>query len=191
MKNKPRPKKCKFCGEKFQPERPLQPCCTIKCAIALTHKQHDDKNKRDKIERDRLKTKQLRPRNNWFARLQILVNQWVRYRDRLEPCCTCGTTNQNIKYDAGHFHTKKARPDIRFELTNIHKQCSVKCNQHGSGMRKEYSEFIVEKYGKDHLDWLNSPQPSLKEVFPNWQDIENEIKKYRLFLRSVGVKPNI
>ena len=115
----------------------------------------------------------------------------MRYRDRNEPCCTCGTTNPNIKYDAGHFHTKKARPDIRFELKNIHKQCSQNCNVYGSGRRNEYEKFIAKKYGQNQVDKLARVGPSLKEQFPNWQDIEAEIVRYRKLLRSVGVKPNI
>ena len=132
--------------------------------------------------------KKARTRTEWFKILQKVVNQWVRYRDRNEPCCTCGTTN-DIKYDAGHFYTVAARPDIRFELTNIHRQCSMKCNQHGSGMRAEYKVFIVEKYGQDHLDWLESEKAGLKTQFPHWSDIEAEITKYRAMLRAVGITP--
>tara|TARA_R110002126_G_C10262775_1_gene483221 strand:+ start:211 stop:714 length:504 start_codon:yes stop_codon:yes gene_type:complete len=132
--------------------------------------------------------KEIRTRTDWFKILQKVVNQWVKYRDQNKPCCTCGTTN-DIKYDAGHFYTVAARPDIRFELTNIHRQCSMKCNQRGSGMRAEYKVFIVEKYGEDHLDWLESEKAGLKTQFPHWSDIEEEISKYRAMLRTVGITP--
>jgi hypothetical protein len=130
-------------------------------------------------------------RTEWYDKLQTLVNQYVKYRDRNEPCCTCGTTNPNIKYDAGHFFTRAARPDIRFELTNNHRQCSVKCNQHGSGMRAEYTQFIINKYGADHLEWLETEGTPLKEQFPSWEDIEKEIIRYRKLLRSYGIRPHI
>jgi hypothetical protein len=125
--------------------------------------------------------KELRTRTQWYDLLQVEVNKLVRIRDINEPCCTCGTTNPNIKYDAGHCFTRAARPDIRFELTNIHKQCSVKCNQHGSGMRHEYQLFISGKYGAGELKWLKdeSEHDSLKKQFPHWTDIEKEIKRYR------------
>ncbi|WP_428615777.1 recombination protein NinG [Pseudoalteromonas sp.] len=136
--------------------------------------------------------KELRSRSDWLDTLQKLVNQYVtKVRDVNKPCCTCGTANPNIKYDAGHFFTRAARPDIRFELTNLHRQCSVNCNQYGSGMRKEYAEFIVNTYGQEHLDWLTdeSQHKSLKEQFPHWSDIEKEIMRYRKLLRDNGIKP--
>jgi len=130
-------------------------------------------------------------RSQWYDRLQTLVNQYVtKVRDVGKPCCTCGTTN-NIKYDAGHLFTRKARPDIRFDLFNIHKQCSVNCNQHGAGMRHEYKRFIVDTYGPLELMRLERVGKSLKEQFPTWCDIELEIIRYRAILRDNGVKPNV
>ena len=130
-------------------------------------------------------------RSQWYNRLQTLVNQYVLHvRDVGKPCCTCGTTN-NIKYDCGHCFTKKARPDIRFDLSNLAKQCSIQCNVHGSGMRHEYKLFIVDTYGPLELMRLERVGRPLKEQFPNWQDIEKEIIRYRAILRSNGVRPNV
>lgn len=123
--------------------------------------------KTDKAERKttRERKKELMSRAQWYDKLQTLVNQYVRLvRDIGKPCCTCGTTNPNIKYDAGHFFTRAARSDIRFELTNIHKQCSVRCNQHGSGMRNEHEKFIIDKYGQNHLDWLEVRKDDLNSI---------------------------
>jgi hypothetical protein len=145
------------------------------------------------IERVRVKErkKELMTRSQWYDRLQRLVNQYVRLvRDVNAPCCTCGTTNPNIKYDAGHFFTRASRPDIRFDLSNLHKQCSVRCNQHGSGMRNEYEKFIIERYGQVELDRLVLVGKPLKERFPNWQDIEAEIIRYRKLLRENGITPS-
>ena len=129
--------------------------------------------------RHKKKLKELRTRTEWYNLLQVEVNKHVRLRDINEPCCTCGTTNPAIKYDAGHCFTRAARPDLRFNLTNIHKQCSVKCNQHGSGMRHEYQLFITSKYGPNHFEWLNSYHRPLSKEFPHWSDIEKEIQRYR------------
>lgn len=152
-------------------------------------RKNDKKSKTKEKREDKQKLKALMSRAKWYSKHQALVNQWVRYRDRGEPCCTCGTTGDTIKYDAGHMFTTAARPDIRFELTNIHKQCSVNCNQHGSGMRLEYEKFIIRKYGQKHLDWLMLEKEGLKYQFPNWQDIEAEMVRYRGMLREVGIKP--
>ena len=58
-------------------------------------------------------------------------------------------------------------------------------------MRAEYRDFIKRKYGKEHLNWLESVSnhKSLKEVFPHWSDIEKEIVKIRKEIRALGFKP--
>lgn len=197
MANKKR--RCLLCKEYFIADEMIKipaGCNIIRWFCGVDHAAEYAKNRHYKQQKASFKAqktkkrKELRKRSYWYRRLQTLVNQYVRWRDRNEPCCTCGTTNPNIKYDAGHFHTKKARPDIRFELTNIHKQCSRNCNVLGSGMRNEYEKFIIEKYGSDHVEYLSKVRYPLKEQFPTWQDIEAEIVRYRELLRSVGIKPN-
>lgn len=193
MANKSR--RCTYCKEyKLATDGVKHPAgffCNFDHAIKYANK----KTTKTKQKKERAETKQrkkeLMTRSQWYDRLQKLVNQYItKVRDINEPCCTCGTSNPSIKYDAGHFFTRAARSDIRFELTNIHKQCSVRCNQHGSGMRNEHEKFIIEKYGQDHLDWLILEKPPLKEQFPNWQDIESEILRYRKLLRENGITPN-
>jgi hypothetical protein len=152
-----------------------------------------DRVKTEKAERTKHKAEKerVKRRSEWLDNLQTLVNQWVVHvRDKDEPCCTCGKTKQNIKYDAGHMISRGSSPELRFELTNIHKQCSIECNVHGSGKRKEYELFIIKKYGQAHLDWLLGPQKSLKEQFPHYTDIKSEIQRFRKLLRQAGLKPN-
>ena len=155
----------------------------------------DNKSKGYEIKRklqkkkDVVRKKELMTRNDWYKRLERLVNQYVKHvKEKDQPCCTCGAINKKI--DAGHYLSVGSNPDLRFELTNIHNQCSVNCNQIGSGMRPEYNEYIKERYGDDHYDWLNGPHKTLKEIFPTWQDIEIEIIRYRKLLRDNGLTPN-
>ena len=179
--------KCKGCGKKCEPSGVVT-LCSYECARIVAEKA-DKKVKQEKLRKAKAvkkafkaRTRELKEkaktRAEWFADLQKEVNAYVRYRDKDEPCCTCGTRN-DIKYDAGHYRSRGACKELRFELTNIHKQCSVRCNQHGSGMRAEYRDFIIRKYGADHLAWLDGPHPSLKEQFPTIDDIRAEIARYR------------
>ena len=138
----------------------------------------------------RQRRKEVRPMSEWHDHLQSVVNQWVVHvRDKNKPCCTCGTENPNIVYAAGHYRSRGSCPELRFELTNIHKQCNVQCNQIKSGARCEYRAFIAYNYGSDHLNWLDGPHKPLKEQFENWQEVEQEIKHYRKLLREAGIKP--
>jgi hypothetical protein len=174
------------------------------CVIAFTQKAQNrarvkqqakvkrgikDRQKADRA-KHRADKERVKSMAEWFCQLQKLVNQYVVHaRDKNAPCCTCGTTNP-IKYDAGHYRSRGACKELRFELTNIHKQCSVRCNQHGSGMRAEYREFITRKYGADRLEWLDGPHPLLKDQFPHYEDVKKEILRYRRLLRDNGVRPN-
>lgn len=195
---KPRAKKCKVCGEKFQPERHMQPCCSVKCAIAKVNKDKELNHKKElaifrKKEREsklaNKKKKNEYNRKDRLDKLQQVVNQYVlNVRDKGMPCCTCGKSSNSVKYDAGHYRSRGACPELRFELTNIHKQCSINCNGWGSGMRSEYREFIKFKYGPDHLEWLDGKHSPLKETLPDDEAIESELKRYRQLIRAAGLK---
>jgi hypothetical protein len=196
-------KACRYCKEYKQAHTmvkvPLGVFCAWGCAIAHGKALAEKKKvKAVKVKIKELKAqhtlnkKIVRRRSHWYATLQTLVNQWItKVRDVDEACCTCGTRSPYIKYDAGHFFTVAARPDIQFNPMNIHKQCSQKCNVYGSGMRLEYERFIIARYGQKGLDKLTLQGPALKEQFPAWQDIESEIVRYRKILRDAGIKPYI
>ena len=111
--------------------------------------------KAEKVKR-KAKKKELITRSSWYQKLQRVVNQYIKWRDRDKACCTCGTCGDHLKYDAGHYIAVGSNMDLRFELTNIHLQCSVKCNVFGRGMPVEYGEFIKAMYGEGHYHWLHT-----------------------------------
>ncbi len=153
------------------------------------------KRKAKEVKRqDTKKKKELTTRSQWYSRLQALVNQFTtKVRDVNKGCYTCGKTN-DVKYDAGHrYHAGRGGGDRRrFVLENLHKQCSVQCNQHGGGMPVEYDKALDVEYGEGFAEYLKceANYPTLKEQFPTWQDIEAEIIRYRQLLRDNGIKPN-
>lgn len=202
-------RKCKGCGEYFAADEmvkvPAGVFCSKSHAIEWALKESEkakekrkskaakDTKKEIKRDRMRLKARKLElNRTSHLDKLQKLVNQYVLHvRDKDKPCCTCGKTSHAVQYAAGHYRARGACPELRFELFNIHKQCNVNCNVHGSGMRSEYREFIIETYGQDKLDWLDGKHLKLKEQLPDAEAIESEIKRYRKLLRGNGLKPNV
>ena len=153
----------------------------FKAKVNREKKARGKKSRADKL--------RVRTRSEWYEILQNLVNQYVLHvRDKGKPCFTCGTTN-DIKYDAGHYRSVGSCMPLRFELTNIHKQCSVQCNGHKSSNRAEYIPAIIAKYGNAHLDWLDGPHPLLKDQFPHVDDINAEILRCRKLLKDNGLKP--
>lgn len=192
-------KKCVNCKERKRNEEMLQTpnkqwFCDSRCIAQYANKKYQTKKVKEQRSKDKKKLKELEPRTKKFNRLQRLVNQYVvQVRDINKPCYTCGAENPNIKYDAGHrYHAGRGGGDRRrFVLENIHKQCSVNCNQYGGGMPVQYDDALNKEYGEGFSEHLKcvSNYPELKELFPTWQDIESEIARYRKLLRDNGVKP--
>lgn len=198
--------KCKECGDFEYRDKivktPYGKFCSVDHAYLFAQDKLNKakerklaKARQSQVKKDKVRIKELMSRSQWYKKLQSLVNQWILHvRDFGKPCYTCGTTKQNIKYDAGHrHHAGRGGGDRRrFILENIHKQCSVQCNQYGSGKPKEYDLSLDEEYGEGFSKKLSciSNYPELKEQFPTWQDIENEIIRYRKLLRENGLTPN-
>jgi len=141
-------KMCKTCREKFQPDRMMQPCCSVKCALALVKVQKAKQRMRD----DREAKQRLKPRSKWLKECQATFNKYIRLRDEGFPCISCNRHHDG-QYHAGHFYTTSARPDLRFHPDNCFKQCSP-CNTHLSGNIHEYRPNLEEKIGKERLDAL-------------------------------------
>jgi len=177
--------------------------CSVDCGYSIAKAKQQEKAKRDnsaavkqakaaiaeRKKADRA-VKLEYSRTKRLDKLQNLVNRWVvQVRDKDKGCYTCGTTNESIKYDAGHLFTRGARSDIRYELLNIHKQCSQNCNVWGAGMRNEYEKRFINDYGQAAFDELQTQRVSLKEQFPGAESIESAIKSWRKKLRDAGVEP--
>jgi len=187
-------RKCRHCGEYGKPEDmalvPLGAFCDFSHAseYGIANKAKG----KVKIERDqrrelRARKEKIKTRAAWYKDLQTEVNRWILIRDKDKPCFTCGKTS-DVKYDAGHrFHAGRGGGDRRrFVERNIHKQCSVNCNQHGGGMPVEYDKALDREYGEGAADWLGCEAnfPTLKELFPTTEDIKAEIARYRNLIRE-------
>lgn len=146
-------KKCTACGEKYQPMNTLQKACSPSCAISLV-----EFTKRKEFKQ---KTRQMRQKLNdndrgyQLKRAQAAFNKFIRLRDRHEPCISCGRHHEG-QYQAGHYKTVGAYPELRFEELNCHKQCAP-CNNHKSGDIANYRVRLAEKIGVDKVEWLEGP----------------------------------
>ena len=157
----PRRKRCPECRVMFVPARNGQAVCgEIECAIAhgqsekgraIAGKALAEVGRRDiKVRKEALKS-----RADHMKDTQKAFNAWVRERDALLPCISCGRHHEG-KYDAGHYRTVKSNPALRFEPLNCHKQC-VPCNQHLSGNIVNYRIELVKRIGAEAVEWLEGP----------------------------------
>jgi hypothetical protein len=189
-------RKCKSCGEYVRAYviTPKGVFCNIDSAVKYSYANKSkgaEIQRKEQKKKDIVRKKELLTRSQWYQKLQTVVNKYVRFRDKDKSCCSCGACGEHLKYDAGHYIAVGSNMDLRFELTNIHLQCSVKCNQFGRGMPVEYGEFIKAIYGVGHYHWLHTnylchkPHPTLKELFPTHHNIELEIIRYKQKIKDL------
>lgn len=175
----PKQKTCRNteCGAKFVPDRPLQIACGIRCALAIDvakkAKDSRQQDRKDRAERKAAKEK-LKTKADHAKETQQAVNEFIRLRDANEPCISCGRDHAGA-YHAGHYRSTKAAPELRFEPRNIHKQCAP-CNTHLSGNLVEYRIRLIQKIGKDAVDWLEGPHEPKRYTIPELQAIKAEYR---------------
>jgi hypothetical protein len=111
----------------------MQKACGWECAQKLAEKlreRRDLTERRADLQKSKAKLADLKPLSHWLSLTQDVVNAYVRLRDAHLPCVSCGATSA-ATWDAGHFYSRGARPNLRFEPLNIAKQCR-KCNHYTS-----------------------------------------------------------
>ena len=153
-----RKKKCKICKKKFDPWNSLQKVCSPECAVILARS--DIKKKEDREHRE-AKRKLNDTIKIWKPKAQKAFNEYVRERDKYEPCISCNTTNptqyfRGGSWDCGHYRSVGACPELRFEEKNAYKQCK-RCNSHMSSNHVEYRINLIKKFGIELVEWLEGP----------------------------------
>lgn len=188
----PKPKKCRvaLCGASFVPARIGQAVCSPACAL-IDGPRHAPKARKALIEIDRKEIKarkeKLKSRADHLREAQAAVNEYVRLRDAHLPCISCDSApNDNdlmtgSRWDAGHYRSVGACPELRFEPLNIHRQC-VKCNRNLSGNAVEYRMRLVLRIGAEKVAWLEGLHPPCKYTV---EEIKAIKAKYRAKTREL------
>ncbi len=148
-------KTCKVCKIEFHPQKMGQKVCGPECAISLAVSERCKAEKVAQV-KDRRETKakltKLKSKAQWAREAQSAFNSYIRARDAKEPCISCGR-HHGGQYHAGHYLSVGARPELRFEESNVHRQCAP-CNTHLSGNVVSYRIALVRKLGLQAVDWL-------------------------------------
>ena len=150
-------KTCK-CGKEFTPRSSTHRVCSPKCAIKAV-KEHD-KTRREAV----------KPRSKWLQEAQSAVNAWIRARDAYRPCVSCARFHDG-QWHAGHYLSTGARPELRFDPNNIHKQCQP-CNTHLHGNLVMYRAELIRRIGLHEVDRLEGPHPPQKWTVDQLKEIK-------------------
>ena len=104
------------------------------------------------------KVKKVRSIKNIKKQLWGLISQYIRMKysnlDGLCFCFTCGKPHYWKDMECGHFIHGKDKPTGYMEM-NLHPQDTY-CNKYLSGNHKVYREKLIEKYGKEKVEEMES-----------------------------------
>ena len=171
--------KCKICGGEYVKRSITHRACSVECAIALSD-QNKIKKKlaSEKASRALFRQRKLAAKKpaKWRAEAQDAVNAWIRWRDRFDGCISCGRTDATV-WNAGHFLTVGAHPELRYHESNINKQCARPCNKDKGGNLILYRQALIEKIGIDRVEWLEGPHEPQKYTVDDLIRIKTEYTK--------------
>ena len=194
MKRKPRCSICKKAEGIYRAGEGFKRFCGAECGaiLALQIKAKRDAAKVKEVNKEYKKSKAaLMTVSDWTKKAQTLAfNPYIRLRDINEPCISCGRYDHEIdekltggKWDAGHYLSRGASLELRFNPLNCHKQCKS-CNA-GSGkfskksrtVGEDYTINLILKIGQNQVDWLNGPHSSKKYTIENLKTIQKWFKR--------------
>ena len=140
--------------------------------------------KAKKIEKaiDKKQREKLKPISKWQAEAQAAVNAFVRQRDHLLPCISCGRMHEG-QWHAGHYRSRGAAKHLALEPGNIFKQC-YPCNVELHGNLIAYRSGFIARAGLAAVEAIesdNTPRhhsiDDLKAIKALYVELTKQMKK--------------
>lgn len=172
-----RTSKCKVCRAPYA-KRSIQHkvCGKVECAVEFARREREKRERKELRQRK----EQAKSRADLTREAQAAFNKFIRLRDANEPCISCGRHHQG-QYHAGHYLSTGARPELRFDEANCHRQCAP-CNNHLSGNIALYRVALIKKIGLAEVERLEGPHPSKKYTAEELREIKLEYTRKAKFL---------
>jgi hypothetical protein len=173
-----KPKKCKHCKQPFKPIRFNQKYCLddecIKVWVTLEREKAWKKTKQKK-------KAELMTLQDWIKIAQTHFNNYIRERDKGQPCISCQKPAK--KENAGHYHNANNHWAVRFDEDNVHLQCEY-CNTSLSANLINYRINLLVKIGAKRLNELDKKAndtrkftiPEVKELIEVYKEKQKELK---------------
>ena len=201
---KPKRKRCKQCGEPFQPYLTTATTCSYQCAIKYTS---DPGNRKMVIEKakkdDRKETKsKLRQSNReslkWqhdatqkaFNKMRVLQEKlWFKERGLEPECISCGKTNMD--WCCGHFKTRGSQRELAYDEKNTYLQCNRYCNKglsgniNGNKTTRGYIQGLKDRFGDKKADEIIEYVERVRVKKWTWQELEEMRKGFNAEIRKL------
>jgi hypothetical protein len=155
-----------------------------------------EREKRREIRAAKVK---LRTVSDWTKLAQAEFNRFIRLRDRLLPCVSCGGLPEQVAltggaWDCGHYRSVGAAPELRFDEQNAHKQCKS-CNggkfrgyvvspDRQETVRRMYRATLMGRIGPAALERLEGPHEPKRYRIEDLIAIRDEYRRKTKALRE-------
>tara|TARA_R110000772_G_scaffold35637_4_gene85770 strand:+ start:6376 stop:7068 length:693 start_codon:yes stop_codon:yes gene_type:complete len=138
------------------------------------------KAKKTVATQERKKNTEARSLNqDWSKKLQTEINKIVRTIDK---GLTCLARKYRGQMHAGHVYARGGNSTIKYNLHNIHRQCSQSNrNQNDDGLLRE---GLVNEYGQSYMDFISELRRTPSLTFNN-VEYRELTEKARVVLKSL------
>lgn len=147
---------CPSCSVPFEPRKHFNSTIKSKYCDLCTKTRQALKNleriKKEDKKRLNDKKKELLTLSDHLKLTQMVVNKYIRLRDKDELCISCGKKINGVEH-ASHYLSSGGHSNIRFHEDNIWKSC-YKCNVMLSGNPTSYRIRLIKKIGVERVEWL-------------------------------------
>jgi hypothetical protein len=153
---KPRPKKCKACGQSFQPWSSTAVCCSWECAhnhVVAKRQKEEQQAEKEARKAIRVAKEAAKKPSKLKAEAWTAFSAYVRTRDEGKRCISCETIlvkrgAPGGDYDAGHFRAKGGAKHLEFDERNVHGQCKY-CNRRLGGNYANQEPELIRRIGME------------------------------------------
>jgi len=145
--------RCSICRAEFE-KRSMS---AKTCGEAVCKAEHKRQVALKKAQREetRIRKDKIKSRTEWLDDCQKIFNRYIVLRDG-KTCISCGTSNPLIQYCAGHYRSRGAAPQHRFNEQNVHSQCNHHCNMQLAGNIINYRPALIAKIGLEAVEALEN-----------------------------------
>lgn len=175
-------KKCKNCQLPFQPIRPLQFICNPKCAVEYTRKQKEQAEARKQAENKKVLKEKLKTKSEYEKELQKEVNTIVRLIDSGHECISSLRPMKKEDVNAGHFYSRGAYPELRFNLFNIYAQ-SIEQNMHQSGNPLGFMVGLSHYFNDLHKEYVLNLKSEYSALKLTVEQLKNATVKAKAIIK--------
>lgn len=184
--------RCKICRDKFEAKYFLQKACFEPACLAEWAKDEREK-KADKafaVKKKKFKLSDVSHQHDLtqtaFNKLRVLQEKkWFADNNQEPQCISCG--KENMDWCCGHFKSRGAQGNLRYDVDNTFLQCNKYCNSSLSGNisgnknTRGYLVGLLERFGEKEsqriIDYCESNTGVVKFTGVRLKEMRKEFNK--------------